>query len=101
MTHARAPSLLCDADVGADQYSYRSTRQLSETMCHGGISRRGRKRLRAVCIQVVLAMVDRTDTPLMSFHQRKKREKGPGKAICATVRKLLTSIFVLLKKELH
>jgi len=77
-----------------------STKQSSETVRHGGITKRGRKRLRTVCIQAVLAMVNRTDTPLMSFYQQKKREKGAGKAICATARKLLTIIFVLLKKEL-
>lgn len=77
-----------------------STRQSSETTRHGGITKRGRKRLRTVCIQAVLAMVNRTDTPLMEFYQKKKREKGAGKAICATARKLLTIIFVLLKKEL-
>jgi hypothetical protein len=72
----------------------------SETTRRGGITKWGRKRLRTVCIQAVLAMVNRTDTPLMEFYQKKKREKGAGKAICATVRKLLTIIFVLLKKEL-
>jgi transposase len=77
-----------------------STRQSSETTRHGGVTKRGRKRLRTVCIQAVLAMVNRTDTPLMSFYRKKKREKGAGKAICATARKLLTIIFVLLKKEL-
>jgi transposase len=77
-----------------------STKQSSETVRHGGITKQGRKRLRTVCIQAVLAMVNRTDTPLMSFYQKKKREKGAGKAICATARKLLTIIFVLLKKEL-
>jgi transposase len=77
-----------------------STRQSSETVRHGGITKRGRKRLRTVCIQAVLAMVNRTDTPLMEFYRKKKREKGAGKAICATARKLLTIIFVLLKKEL-
>jgi transposase len=77
-----------------------STRQSGETTRHGGITKRGRKRLRTVCIQAVLAMVNRTDTPLMSFYRKKKREKGAGKAICATARKLLTIIFVLLKKEL-
>jgi transposase len=77
-----------------------STKQSSETVRHGGITKRGRKRLRTVCIQAVLAMVNRTDTPLMSFYQQKKREKGAGKAICATAKKLLTIIFVLLKKEL-
>ena len=77
-----------------------STRQSSETTRHGGITKRGRKRLRTVVIQAVLSMVNRTDTPLMEFYQKKKREKGAGKAICATARKLLTIIFVLLKKEL-
>jgi transposase len=77
-----------------------STRQSSGTTRHGGITKRGRKRLRTVCIQAVLAMVNRTETPLTSFYQKKKREKGAGKAICATARKLLTVIFVLLKKEL-
>jgi transposase len=77
-----------------------STKQSSATTRHGGITKRGRKRLRTVCIQAVLAMVNRTETPLMAFYQQKKREKGAGKAICATARKLLTIIFVLLKKEL-
>ena len=77
-----------------------STRQPSATTRHGGITKRGRKRLRTVVIQAVLAMDNRTDTPLMSFYQKKKREKGAGKAICATARGLLTIIFVLLKKGL-
>ena len=77
-----------------------STRQSGETVRHGGVTKRGRKRLRTVVIQAVLAMVNRTDTPLMEFYRKKKREKGAGKAICATARKLLTVIFVLLKKEL-
>lgn len=77
-----------------------STRQSNETTRHGGITKRGRKRLRTVAIQAVLSMVSRTETPLMEFYQKKKREKGAGKAICATARKLLTIIFVMLKKEL-
>jgi transposase len=77
-----------------------STKQSSETVRHGGITKRGRKRRRTVCIQAVLSMVNRTKTPLMEFYQKKKREKGAGKAICATARKLLTIIFVMLKKEL-
>jgi hypothetical protein len=32
--------------------------------------------------------------------QKKKKEKGSGKAICATARKLLTIIFVMLKQGL-
>jgi transposase len=60
-----------------------STRQSSETVRHGGITKQGGKRLRTVVIQAVLSMVNRTDTPLMEFYQKKKREKGAGKAICA------------------
>jgi transposase len=77
-----------------------STRQSNETTRHGSITKRGRKRLRTVAISAVLSMVSRTQTPLMEFYQKKKREKGSGKAICATARKLLTIIFVMLKKEL-
>jgi hypothetical protein len=65
-----------------------STRQSNETTRHGGITKRGRKRLRTVAISAVLSMVSRTKTPLMGFYQKKKREKGSGKAICATARKL-------------
>jgi hypothetical protein len=42
-------------------------------------------------------MVNKTKTPLMEFYQRKK---GAGKAVCVAARKLLTIIFVMLKKEL-
>ena len=76
------------------------TRQSSETTRHGKITKQGRKRLRTVAIRAVLAMVNRTDTPLMEFYQKKKREKGSGKATCAAARKLLTIIFVMLKKDL-
>lgn len=77
-----------------------ATRQSNERTRHGGITKRGRKRLRTIAISAVVSMVSRTRTPLMEFYQRKKKEKGAGKAICATARKLLTIIFVMLKKEL-
>jgi transposase len=77
-----------------------SVRQSSETTRYGAITKRGRKRLRTIAIRAVLSMVGKTETPLMEFYQRKKREKGAGKAICATARKLLTVIFVMLKKGL-
>jgi hypothetical protein len=38
--------------------------------------------------------------PLGDFYVRQKREKGAGKALGATARKLLTSIFSMLKKHL-
>lgn len=77
-----------------------SVRQSNETTRQGHITKQGRKRLRTVAIRAVLSMVNRTNTPLMNFYQKKKREKGSGKAICATARKLLTIVFVMLKKEL-
>jgi transposase len=77
-----------------------STRQSSETTRRGAITKQGRKRLRTIAIRAVLAMVNKTKTPLMEFYRKKKREKGAGKAICATARKLLTIIFVMLKKGL-
>lgn len=77
-----------------------SVRQSNETTRRGHITKQGRKRLRTVAIRAVLSMAGRTTSPLMDFYQRKKREKGSGKAICATARKLLTIIFVMLKKEL-
>jgi transposase len=77
-----------------------SIRQSNQTTRQGHITKQGRKRLRTIAIRAVLSMVSRTTSPLMDFYQRKKREKGSGKAICATARKLLTIIFVMLKKEL-
>jgi transposase len=77
-----------------------SVRQSNETSRQGHITKQGRKRLRTVAIRAVLSMAGRTTSPLMDFYQRKKREKGSGKAICATARKLLTIVFVMLKKEL-
>lgn len=77
-----------------------SVRQSNEHTRRGAITKQGRKRLRTIAIRAVLAMVNKTKTPLMEFYQKKKREKGAGKAICATARKLLTIIFVMLKKGL-
>jgi transposase len=77
-----------------------SVRQSNEHTRRGAITKQGRKRLRTIAIRAVLSMINKTKTPLMEFYQKKKREKGAGKAICATARKLLTIIFVMLKKEL-
>jgi transposase len=77
-----------------------SIRQSNEHTRRGSITKQGRKRLRTIAIRAVLAMVNKTKTPLMELYQKKRREKGAGKAICATARKLLTIIFVMLKKGL-
>jgi len=77
-----------------------SVRQSNETVRRGKITKQGRKRLRTILIRAVLSMVNRTKTPLMEFYQQKKREKGAGKAIVATARKLLVIVFVMLKRGL-
>ena len=77
-----------------------SVRQSGGTERHGKITKQGRKRLRTIAIRAVLAMVNGRRTPLMDFYARKKQEKGAGKALCASARKLLTIIFVMLKKDL-
>ena len=77
-----------------------TVRQSNETVRRGKITKQGRKRLRTICIRAVLSMVKRTKTPLMEFYEQKKREKGAGKAIVATARKLLVIVFVMLKKGL-
>jgi transposase len=77
-----------------------SVRQSGGTERHGKITKHGRRRLRTIAIRTVLAMIPGRQTPLMEFYVRKKREKGAGKALCATARKLLTVIFVMLKRDL-
>ena len=53
-------------------------------------------------MEAVLSMLRNPSprNPLADFYQRKKQEKGAGKAICATARKLLTVIHVLLTRHL-
>ena len=76
-----------------------SVRQSGNRDRRGKITKQGRKRLRTVVTRAVLSMVNRSSNPLMDFYQRKKREKGSGKAIVAAARKLLVIIWVMLKKE--
>ena len=42
---------------------------------------------------------DPAENALADFYHRKRKDKGAGKAICATARKLLTIVWVLLTKE--
>ena len=77
-----------------------SVRQSNETDRRGRITRQGRKKLRGILIQAVLTLVRGSKTPLKEFYLKKKREKGSGKAICATARKLLAVIYVMLKRGL-
>ena len=78
-----------------------AVRQSGALERHGPITKQGRTLLRTFLVQAVLSMVrNPSRTPLGDFYLRKQREKGSGKAICATARKLLALIFVLLSKDL-
>jgi transposase len=78
-----------------------SVRRSNQTEHRGGITKQGRKLLRTLLIQAVLAMLKANDRgALVAFFRRKQSEKGSGKAICATARKLLTILHVLLTKQL-
>ena len=77
-----------------------SIRQSSSIERRGKITKQGRKRLRTLAVHAVLSLIRHPQTPLADFYARKKREKGAGKAICAAARKLLTIVFVMLKKNL-
>jgi transposase len=86
--------------LGADAGLVPSVRQSSGYERRGRITKLGRTRLRTIAIRAVVVMVRKKGTPLVDFYVRKKREKGAGKALCATARKLLTIIFIMLKKQL-
>jgi hypothetical protein len=49
----------------------------------------------------VLAMVNVKGTQLIEFYADKKREKGSGKVFHAIARRLLTIIYVMLKRVLN
>ena len=86
--------------VGAYAGLVPTVRQSSETDRRGPITKQGRKRLRTLAIRAVLVMVRTGSSPLVDFYQLKKRQKGAGRALCATARKLLSILFVMLTKEL-
>jgi transposase len=77
-----------------------TVRQSNETDRRGHITKQGRRRLRTLAIRTVLGIVRAGPSPLMDFYQLKKRQKGAGKALCATARKVLSLLFVMLTKEL-
>ena len=80
-----------------------AVRQSGATDRRGHITKHGRQRLRGFMVEAVLSMIRNPAdhrTPLADFYQRKRQEKGAGKAICAAARKLLTVIYVILTKPL-
>jgi transposase len=76
-----------------------SVRQSHEATRHGKLTKRGRKRWRTLAMRAVWALSTGPSTPLAEFYAQKQRQKGAGKALCATARKLLTLSFVMLKQD--
>ena len=78
-------------------------RESGESDRRGHITKHGRQRLRGFMVEAVLSMIRNpaeVPVPLVDFYQRKKREKGAGKSICATARKLLAVVYTMLTKRL-
>jgi transposase len=73
------------------------------TIHHGHITRRGPKELRTAFVQVVMGMLrlkNRTDGyRLMDTYRIMKQNKGIGKSIIATARKISTIVYTLLKQR--
>jgi len=75
----------------------------NEMIRHGKITKRGPKEMRTAMVQCVLGMVRAKGTTggyrIMTQYDRMKRQKGSGKSIIATARKLSTIIFMMLKNR--
>ncbi len=70
--------------------------QSNDTDHHGRITKRGNRLMRTTLVQCTLTAI-RYSGYLNAFYRRIKDRRGPGKAIIATARKLLTIIFDTLK----
>ena len=77
----------------------------NETVHHGRITKRGPKELRTALVQVVMGIrrlkVKTLDWRLMERYELLKKNKGSGRAIIATARKLATIIWHMLTKEVE
>jgi len=73
------------------------------TIHHGHITRRGPKELRTAFVQVVMGMLRLKSTTdqyrLMETYRIMKQNKGTGKSIIATARKISTIVYALLKQR--
>ena len=74
-------------------------RNSGDTVRHGHISKQGSKLGRTTLVQCTLVAI-RYSPYLRSYYERLKRKKGSGKAIIATARKLLGTIYMLLSEDL-
>ena len=75
----------------------------NETIHHGHITKRGPTEMRTAMVQCVLGMVRLKSTTggyrIITRYTRMKEQKGSGKSIIATARKLSTIIYVMLKNR--
>lgn len=75
----------------------------NEMIRHGKITKRGPKEMRTAMVQCVLGMVRAKKTTggyrIMTRYDRMKSQKGSGKSIIATARKLSTIIYMMLKNR--
>jgi len=75
----------------------------NETVHHGKITKRGPEQLRTAVVQVVMGMRRMKEKTLrwrlMERHEMMKRNKGSGKTIIATARKVAVIIWHMLTEE--
>ena len=74
-------------------------RNSGDAIRHGHISKQGSKLGRTTLVQCTLIAI-RYSPYLRSYYERLKSKKGSGKAIIATARKLLGTIYLLLSEDL-
>lgn len=70
----------------------------NETVQHGKITKRGSKLGRTTLVQCTLVAIKYSDY-LKRYYEKKKNQKGAGKAIIATARKFLGIIYRTLKNN--
>jgi len=76
-----------------------TVRNSGDKVRHGHISKQGSKLGRTTLVQCTLVAI-KYSPYLRSFYERLKSKKGSGKAIIATARKLLGTIYMLLSEDL-
>ena len=74
-------------------------RNSGDTVRYGHISKHGSKLGRTTLVQCTLVAI-KYSPYLRSYYERLKSKKGSGKAIIATARKLLGTIYMLLSEDL-
>jgi transposase len=75
-----------------------SVQQSNRSEHHGRITRCGNKMARTTLVQCALVAI-RYNPALRGFYQRIRCRRGTGKAIIATARKLLTTVYYTLKNN--